>query len=197
MMQKNSFGIEDDAFIRGKVPMTKEEVRCVALAKLQLSDGMTLVDVGAGTGSISIEAAGLFPKGQVYAIEMKEEGIKLIEDNKVKFDRSNIHTIMEKASVGLQKVASATTSVDRLFIGGVGDELEIVLDWAQEHVKQDGRIVMNMILMESFDKACRSLRERGYEVEACRLQVERLKKLGKGHYMAPLNGVYILWASKK
>lgn len=195
-LKKVALGIEDEAFIRGKVPMTKEEVRVVALAKLQLQPDMTVVDVGAGTGSISIEVAGLVPQGKVYAIEMKEEGCDLIQDNMKKFQRHNIEVIEAKASEGLGAVSQQINQVDRVFIGGVGGELETILDWTDAHLdKENGRVVMNMILQESFDEACTSLRRRGYQVEACRLQVERLKKLGKGHYLAPLNGVYILWAT--
>ena len=103
LQQKNhtepvvTHGIPDAAFIRAKVPMTKEEVRSISLSKLQLQADSVVYDVGAGTGSISIEAACMADRGIVYAIEQKEEAVALIRENSRKFGVSNLQVIHGKA----------------------------------------------------------------------------------------------------
>ena len=87
--------IADKDFIRGEVPMTKQEVRAVSVAKLKLSENSVLIDVGAGTGSVGIEAATYIPCGKVYAVEKKSEGIKLIKENLKKFGIKNLEVIQE------------------------------------------------------------------------------------------------------
>ena len=86
--------IADRDFIRGEVPMTKEEVRAVSVAKLSLSEESVLIDVGAGTGSVGIEAATYIKKGKVFAIERKAEGIELIKKNCEKFGIKNLEIYM-------------------------------------------------------------------------------------------------------
>ena len=76
-----SSGIPDELFIRGDVPMTKQEVRAVALAKLRLTATDTVWDVGAGTGSVSIEAALVARAGSVWAVERNAAGVRLIREN--------------------------------------------------------------------------------------------------------------------
>ena len=89
--------MRDSEFIRGKVPMTKEEVRAVVLSKLQLQPSDTLMDVGAGTGSVAIEAALRLEKGQVIAVEQKAEAVDLIRQNARKHKVDNINIILGKA----------------------------------------------------------------------------------------------------
>ena len=87
------FGICDEEFIRGKVPMTKAEIRAMVMVKAGIRPEDRVADIGAGTGSISIEAALAASKGEVYSIERNPEGIRLIEENAEKFGLKNIHTI--------------------------------------------------------------------------------------------------------
>ena len=87
-------GIRDEEFIRGKAPMTKEEVRTVSLSKLRLTADSVCYDVGAGTGSLSIEMALRAHQGQVWAIEKKEDAVELIHRNKVKFAADNLEIVL-------------------------------------------------------------------------------------------------------
>ena len=87
------YHIKDSEFLRGKVPMTKEEVRAVSIAKLDMKDTDICLDIGAGTGSVSIEMARFASKGKVYAIEEKQEAVDLIKENMKKFHISNIEII--------------------------------------------------------------------------------------------------------
>lgn len=85
-----SQGIDDGAFLRGEVPMTKQEVRAAALAKLEVRDGAVYWDVGAGTGSVSVELALLAPRSPVYAVEYKGEACALIRANRERFGAYNL-----------------------------------------------------------------------------------------------------------
>lgn len=98
--------MRDECFIRGKIPMTKSEVRAVSLDKLGLKDGEVLYDIGAGTGSVSIEAALARPDARVYAFEQKEEGCRLIRQNMEKFAVRNVTVIPGKAPESLYKGAA-------------------------------------------------------------------------------------------
>lgn len=195
-MNNVNLGIPDEAFIRGNIPMTKEEVRCISVSKLRLHKDSIFVDVGAGTGSISIEAASIAYEGQVLALDMKNEAIDLIKLNSQKFGINNIQTYNGLASQGLKKIEESYSYIDAIFIGGSGEELTAILDWTDEHLRSGGRIVMNTILLENYHKAYEELTRRGYGVEVIRLHIERLATLGKGHYLKPLNSIFILWAER-
>ena len=86
---KQVLGISDDEFIRGKVPMTKAEIRAMVMVKAQIDETDVVADIGAGTGSITIEAARCAYRGEVYAIERNPEGIDLIKQNAEKFGCKN------------------------------------------------------------------------------------------------------------
>lgn len=90
-------GIEDSEFIRGKVPMTKQEVRILTLIKARISSADIVYDIGAGTGSISIEAARIADEGKVYAVERNPEGISLIRENMNKFQVDNVEIVSGEA----------------------------------------------------------------------------------------------------
>ena len=112
--------IEDEEFIRGEVPMTKLEVRILTLAKAQIKSDSVLVDVGAGTGSISIEAALLAPHGKIFALERKTEAVELIRRNAEKFSADNVEIICAEAPNGLENLPE----LDAAIIGGSGGQLE-------------------------------------------------------------------------
>ena len=114
-------GIPDTEFLRGKVPMTKEEVRVVTLAKGKIFPEAIIYDIGAGTGSLSIEASFLAKDGQVWALERNPEAIELIKKNKEKFQVNNLEILAKEAPEGLRELPSA----DVIFIGGSGGHLRI------------------------------------------------------------------------
>ena len=101
-------GIEDEQFIRGDVPMTKQEIRILTIAKAHIRPDSVVWDVGAGTGSISIEAALLAKEGHVYAVERNPEGIHLIGENAAKFGVKNLTAVESEAPQGLSELPLAT-----------------------------------------------------------------------------------------
>ncbi len=94
--------MRDEWFIRGEVPMTKSEVRAVSVEKLELSPDSVLYDIGAGTGSVSVEAAAFMPEGTVYAVEKKREAVELLEKNRKKFQAEQIRIIEGAAPEALE-----------------------------------------------------------------------------------------------
>lgn len=181
-------GIKDEEFIRGKVPMTKREIRLYLMAKANLSPTATVLDIGAGTGSISIEAALCAPRGSVYAIEKEAAGIELIRANAVKFGITNITAILGRAPEALQGLPSA----DVIFVGGSGGKLDEILDIAYNLLNFQGKIICTAVTVETLQHALAWAEKMPVDVDACNLQVTRLKKVGSYHMFDALNPIYIM-----
>lgn len=187
MQKKLTHGIADGEFIRDKVPMTKEEVREVSICKLKLCQGAVVYDIGSGTGSISVEIAGLSPDIQVYAMEQKKEAVSLIWQNKEKFQLENITVIEAKAPEGLQNLPKATHA----FIGGSGGNLKEILQALYE-MNPNMRVVINAISMETLCEIKEILTLCPIEnEEIVQIQVNRAKEAGKYHFMQAENPVWI------
>jgi len=129
-------GIDDELFIRGKVPMTKQEVRMITLCKAAIKENDIVLDIGAGTGSLSIEAALMAVQGHVYAVERNPEAVGLIKQNAVKFKvTANVSIIEGLAPDALKGI----DNYDVVFIGGSGGNLEEILDVVSAHINPGGR----------------------------------------------------------
>ena len=181
-------GIPDEAFIRGKVPMTKEEVRSISLSKLQLTRNSVIYDVGAGTGSVSVEMAMQAVEGQVYAIEKKPEAVELLYKNKEKFAADNL-TIIE----GLAPEACVDLPVPtHAFIGGSSGNMKEILELLLSKNPKI-RVVINCIALESVGEAMNCLKELPLEqVDIAQVQVAKGKKAGSYHLMMGQNLVYVI-----
>ncbi len=185
-------GIPDHEFIRGKVPMTKEEIRTLSIAKLRLKSGDRFLDIGAGTGSVSIEAALLLPDQTVYAVEHNREAISLIGQNCEKFGISNIKVIAGKAPDALTEVPQ----VNRVFIGGSGGNLPQILDWITNQTKDDLIIVINAVTLETLMTAQSWFSGRDdFDTDLSQIAVTRFETVGKYSMMKPLTPVYVLVSS--
>ncbi len=185
-------GIPDSAFLRGNVPMTKEEVRSVTLCKLRLRPGDTVVDVGAGTGSIAIEAARLCPQGKVYAIERQAEALSLIEQNSRRFG-VKLQILPGEATARLPEL----TGFDRVVVGGSGGTLREILQLCDQRLLAQGRVVVNAITIETVFRAVETLKTLQYDqLDVVSLSVARGRLLGNSTLMEALNQVYIISASK-
>ncbi|MBQ7370612.1 MAG: precorrin-6A reductase, partial [Blautia sp.] len=154
---RSTHGLPDEAFIRGKAPMTKEEVRTVSLSKLQLTENSVCYDVGAGTGSVSIEMALRASQGRVYAIEKKEEAVELLHENKRAFAADHLEIISGTAPDAMQGLPAPTHA----FIGGSSGNLEEIVSCLTEK-NPDVRIVINCITLETVAEALQVLREQEF-----------------------------------
>ncbi|WP_426762326.1 decarboxylating cobalt-precorrin-6B (C(15))-methyltransferase [Hafnia paralvei] len=185
--------MKDDLFLRGhKVPMTKEVVRLAALERLNLPTAKRLIDVGAGTGSVSLEAALRYPDLQITAIERNPVALALIADNCRHFGCPNIAVVDADAPLPLDVRA------DAIFIGGSGGNLADIIDWSLGLLNDGGSLVMNFILLENYQQAFSQLQNRAVtELESSLIQVSRLTALGSGHYFKPNNPTYLISCRKE
>lgn len=186
-------GIDDEKFIRGKVPMTKQEIRILTLAKAKICDTDYVVDIGAGTGSLSIEAAKIAEHGYIFAIDRNFEAIDLITQNAEKFSVDNIVIINAEATMALRQVPR----VDIALIGGTGGHITEILNILDEKLKIGGRIVANFITIKSLSDMLEWLKKKDhYDFDAMQIQISRIKTI-KGHDMyQALNPVHIVTAQK-
>lgn len=185
-----SSGIPDELFIRGDVPMTKQEVRAVALAKLRLTATDTVWDVGAGTGSVSIEAALVARAGSVWAVERNAAGVRLIRENADAFGCGNVHSVPGVAPEALAKLPVP----DAVFVGGSAGELPSIVEAALEKNSQV-RLCVPCVTVETLTEACALLsgsRFKGFE--ACQVSAARAEAVGSHHLMKAQNPVFLVSA---
>jgi len=188
-----SLGIADEHFVRGNIPMTKEEVRVQVLAKAQIKRSDTVIDIGAGTGSISVEAALQAIDGKVYAIEREPEGVELIRKNANKFCAGNIVVIPGLAPAALEKLPDANV----IIIGGSGGHLEDILAKCDNLLKPEGRLIMTAVTIETLYKSLNIMQNNpSYTVSAFGLQVTRIKQVGSSNMLQALNPIYIVACTK-
>lgn len=190
--EKTGSHYPDEAFIRmagpGGVPMTKDEVRAVSVAKLALTKNAVVYDIGAGTGSVSIEAALSGEKIQVFAVEKREDAAELIEKNQVRFRADNIHVIRGTAPDALFGLPAPT----HVFIGGSSGNLKEILVRVKEK-NPKVRIVINAISMETLSEVTACIKEGILkEPEIIQMNIARSRKLGEYHMMTGQNPIYII-----
>lgn len=179
--------MRDECFIRGKIPMTKSEVRAVSLDKLELRDGEVFYDVGAGTGSVAVEAALRCPHSRVFALEQKEEGCELIRRNREKFAAENLTVVPGR----VPETLCVLPAPDKVFIGGSGGNLETILT-AVRAANPQVRIVLNVIALETLSELTGYLEQEKLEAEVVSVQIARAQSLGRYHLMQGMNPVWVV-----
>lgn len=182
-------GIPDEEFIRGKVPMTKEEIRILSVVKLQLDNDSVVYDIGAGTGSVAVEMAGQCPKGMVYAIEKNPEAVSLIGKNKDKFGVCNMEIIEGTAPRCLSDLPKPT----HVFIGGSsGNLLEIIRIVREKNF--DARFVVNAVTLETLAQLQKipEVFPEYADMEVVQVGISKSRAVGNYHLMCAENPVYVV-----
>lgn len=180
-------GLPDEAFERGDVPMTKQEVRAAVLAKLAVRPEDILWDVGAGTGSVSVELALAAPRGRVYAVECRPESCALIKANREKFRTRNLVLVEGLAPDALSDLPAP----DAVFIGGSKGSLAAIVDAALDK-NPDARICVSAIALETLSAAVAALTAQGRTVQVSQIAVSRAKAVGGLHLMMAQNPIYLI-----
>lgn len=186
-------GLPDDLFCRNNVPMTKEEIRVLTLAKARLAPGQTLWDVGAGTGSLAVEAARLVFPGQVFAVERDEAALALLAANRRRWQVANMEIVPGEAPGAL----AGLPAPDRVLVGGSGGKLGAILEAAALRLQPGGIVVVNAVTHETLSNALSFFEEQGWETEAVTVQVTKLVPAGGHHLWRANNPVTIIRAQRE
>ena len=190
--ERRTPGLPDEAFIRGEVPMTKQEVRAAALAKLAVRPADTLWDVGAGTGSVSVELALAAPQAHVYAVECEPDACALIRRNREKFAAWNLSLIEGRAPAALE----ALPAPDAVFIGGTKGSMAAVVDTVLAK-NANARICIAAIALESLSAAIAALTAHGLSAEVTQLAVSRTRPAGRLHLLTANNPIFLITGERK
>ncbi|KEJ02074.1 precorrin-6Y C5,15-methyltransferase (decarboxylating) subunit CbiT [Clostridium botulinum] len=183
--------IRDEEFIRGNCPMTKEDIRILSISKMNLEENSKVLDVGAGTGSVSIQAAIICKKGRVFAIEKDEEALDIIKKNKDKFNCENVKIIEGEA---LELEETIKDSFNSIFIGGSGGNLEEIISRYGDKLLDKGTMVLNFITINNLNAALETLKKLNYKTEC--IQVSISKARGKSNMLIANNPIFIITAVK-
>lgn len=164
--------IRDEEFLRGKVPMTKFEVRTAVMAALEIDEKDIFIDIGAGTGSISLQAA-LFG-AKVYAVEQDSEALELIKENNLKFN-AGVEVIEGKAPESLINIKK----FNKVFIGGSKGNLKEILCFIDKNITSGGIVAANFITMNNLNTFSSFLKENNYKaVDVKLIQVSYIDGIG-------------------
>ena len=179
--------LRDEDFLRGKVPMTKEEIRLLSVAKLDIHPQDVIWDIGAGTGSVSIALAYAASEGMVYAIERNEEAVALLAENRKRLGAYNVQIRQATAPEGLEKLPAP----DKVFIGGSSGNMDAILE-AVLRKNPTAQVVINAITLETLQAAVSSMEQRQMEPEILCASMAKADVVGGYHMMRGLNPIYIL-----
>ncbi len=185
------FGLKESEVEHARGLITKDEVRAVAIHKLRLPVKGVFWDIGAGSGSISIEAARLCPELEVTAIEKNEEQLTHIRNNLAAFKTGNLQVVKGEAP----KALSGLPLPDRVFIGGSGSRLPEIVSLISE-IMNAGIVVINAITIETLNSAVRCLEENGFYIDVTEVSVSRSKQIRQKMQMKALNPIFIIKGEK-
>lgn len=187
--------IKDEEFIRGNCPMTKEEIRISSVCKLELNEDSDVLDIGSGTGSITIQCAKIAHKGMVYALEKDDDAIEVIEKNIQKFNCKNVNLFKGEALDYLNKFIAENKEFNSIFVGGSGGNLEGILISSDRLLEKSGKLVMNFITLKNVYEAVSVAEKLGYNVDVTMLQVS--KSRGKSLMLMANNPIFIVECRKE
>lgn len=185
------FGLKETEIIHKKGMITKDEVRAIAIHKLRLPKEGILWDIGAGSGSISIECAKINPNLEIYAIEKDEKSCKIILENLKKFRVFNVKIIHKPA----EEVLYELPQPNRVFIGGSGKRLFQILEFLVT-LKKLEIIVLSAISLDTFYTAINFLERYKFKIDISQITVNRVEKLGSNNVLKALNPIFIIRAER-
>ena len=186
-------GIPDELFERTEeVPITKEDIRAIVLSKLRLKEGHSAIDIGCGSGSITVELC-LQTRGMVYAIDFDQKAVELTKKNLQKFG-AKAEVILGKA----QDILPKLPQVDAIIVGGTWGDTRQVIQLAVGRLKKGGRLVIDTILIETMYQALAAINKMQLaEVDVTQVTIAKARKVTTGTMMLARNPVMIISATKK
>ena len=196
MWKSKTPGIPDEEFERTEsVPITKEEIRAIQISKGRLSAGQTVLDIGCGSGSVTVEAAiQVEESGKVIGVDVDPNAIELTEKNLKKFGISNYTLIEGNAKEKISELSQA----DTVFIGGTGGDTKDIVELCQDKIKLGGRIVIGVILIETLYSVLQTIEKLDLEsVDITQITIGKSRKTKTGTMMLARNPVTVISATKK
>lgn len=209
--------INDEEFIRGKCPMTKKDIRILTISKMNLKEDSKVLDIGSGTGSITIQCAKIAKKGLVYAVERDEEAFNITNENIKKFKCQNIKSskgeakeylenLVEKIKdneIEIQSINESNCNIiendnckfDSIFIGGSGGDLEEIISLSDRLLKNKGTVVMNFITLNNAYKAIEFIKTKNYRVDISLVNISNNR--GDTFMMIANNPIFIIECRRK
>lgn len=188
-------GIPDEEFERAEgIPMTKAEVRALALSRMRLREDSAVLDVGCGTGSVSVEAALLARRGVVYAVDRDPAAVELTRRNAERFGvAGRVVTVLGEAPEALAQVPEGLHAV---FVGGTGGRLEEIVAEAFRRLAPGGRLVLDAISLDTAYRAVNALRGLGARPEVVQVLVAVGRETSAGMVMLARNPIYVISAER-
>ena len=188
-------GIPDEEFERAEsVPITKEEVRTIQISKARLSTGQTVLDIGCGSGSITVEAGlQIETSGKIIAVDIDPNAIELTKLNLEKFGVSNATLILGNAKEKMSELPDA----DAIFIGGTGGDTQEIVQLCESKLQSGGRIVIGVILIETLYAVLQTIDKLKFNsVDITQITIGKSRKTSTGTMMLARNPVTIISATK-
>ncbi|WP_165847721.1 precorrin-6Y C5,15-methyltransferase (decarboxylating) subunit CbiT [Ammonifex thiophilus] len=186
-------GLPDSCFRRQAIPLTRQEVRVVALAKLRLAPGQVFWDVGTGTGAVAVEAARLIrPEGKVYAVERDPERVAVARANASSWELDNLAILEGEAPEALLSLPSP----HRVFVGGSGGKLGAILKVVGERLLPGGRVAITGVTLDTLWEAYRWTDALGWEAELLGMMLVRGEKVGSRCLLKGGNPIFLVVAEK-
>ena len=196
MRKSKTPGIPDEEFERTEsVPITKEEIRSIQISKGRLSVGQTILDIGCGSGSVTVEAAiQVEESGTVIAVDIDPNAIELTEKNLKKFGITNYQLVEGNAKEKILEFPEA----DTVFIGGTGGDTRDIVELCQNKIKSGGRIVIGVILIETLYSVLQTIEKLDFtEIDITQITIGKSRKTSTGTMMLARNPVTVISATKK
>ena len=188
-------GIPDEEFERTEsVPITKEEIRSIQISKARLSAGQTVLDIGCGSGSITVEAAlQVESSGKVVGIDIDPNAIELTNTNLKKFGVQNASLILGNAKEKISELPEA----DAIFIGGTGGDTQEIVQLCENKLKSGGRIVIGVILIETLYAVLQTIEKLKFDsIDITQITIGKSRKTSTGTMMLARNPVTVISATK-
>ena len=185
---RHSLGIPDHLFVHDRGMITRRDVRLMAIARLELEEGDVLWDIGAGSGSVAIEAANAYPDMQAYAIEKDPRRFSQLKANIRRFRTPNVLPLQGPAA----EVCAGLPRPDRVFIGGSGGELAAILTTIKKVLHDDAVLVVNCVTMDTLDTVLGCLKKWRWRYEVTSVQNSRLVSDMKPVIFRSENPVFIV-----
>ena len=186
-------GAPDSWYDHHRGLITKSEIRTITLSKLRLSTDHVLWDLGAGSGSVAVEAGLLIKKGKIYAVEKDANRLAQIKNNRKRFGINNLTAIQAELPRGLEELPRP----DRIFIGGGGRQLKSIMAAAAQYLKPEGVMVINTVLIPNVETARTTLEKLDFNTEVIQIQINRSWQMPWAERLEALNPVWVITGMRK